>query len=442
MTRKVRWLSYMSIFFLHAVRALQAQPVDTSAVRRALRDFDSACASPGAHAWSRDICGPIILVDRATRAAFANRADPAGRFVREGQMFSGQASADIPFANTSFAWQGQRWAVVMLPIPDARWNALALLAHEATHRLQDSLGWVRHDANNAHLDTEGGRLWWRLELRALQHALTTVGGAQRAHVQAAMQFRRERQRLFPGSAATEDALEFAEGTAEYLGERVAHGTSNLGPLMTVNYTRSVESSPTLVRSAAYATGPAMGLLLDALAPGWPARLAASHSMSGLLMHAVRVPSAQLSPDSVRQLAEPYGYSRIAREESDRAKRQRETRERLMALLVTGPTLILRQDGASRTFDPNTLVPFDSLGTVYPTGTFAAVWGRLDVNGGGALLSNDGKLIRVTASGPDNAPLVDGATGTIRGAQWVLTLKAGWRLRVGARAGDFEVSNTP
>ena len=41
---------------------------------------------------------------------------------------------------------------------------------------------------------------------------------------------------------------------------------------------AVERNPTLVRSFAYATGPALGLLLDRWAPGWQRRVASGTAM--------------------------------------------------------------------------------------------------------------------------------------------------------------------
>lgn len=434
MYRKVRCVSYIAGLMMTLSRGAHGQGIDTIGIRQAFRDFDAACALAAARAWSRELCGPILLVDRSTRAAIANRRDPDGAFAQQGALFIGRAPANAPFANTAFRWRDQRWAVVMLPLPELRWNALALLAHESTHRLQDSLEWRGQDVANAHLDMELGRLWWRVELRALQHALTTTGAAQRVHATAAMQFRRERARLFPGSAAAEDALEYAEGTAEYLGQQVAHSMTPIGPLATVNAMRSVEASPTLVRSAAYATGPALGLLLDAISPRWHAQLRKTQSMATQLVNAVGVGSTPLSADSIKSLAAPYGYAHIAREERDRAARQKETRERLIALLATGPTVTLHQSSAYKSFDPNTLIPLDSLGTAYPTGTFDAEWGKLEVASGGALLSSDGMILRVAALGS----FADGAVGVVRGDGWVLSLKPGFVLRAGERAGDFVV----
>lgn len=439
MHRRSRHVSYTLAFTLLCTHHVIAQAVDVPAVRAALADFSTACRSPSAVAWSRDLCGPVLLIDRGTRQSFANQPDPDGKFTRARDIHYGPAPESAPYANTSFEWKARQWAVIMLPLPGQRWSTLALLAHESMHRLQSEQHWDGRDVANAHLNTESGRLWWRLELRALEYALTTSGPVQRRHIRAAVAFRHERQRLHAGSAAAEDALEFFEGTAEYIGQRVASGAVPLGRLATVDAMRGVERAPSLVRSAAYATGPALGLLLDDVAPGWHAGVRTSRSMAARLAEAVGAARLSLTPDSVVQLGTMYGYAEIAYEERERAREQRATHDRLMTLLVNGPTLTFRQPSASRSFDPNTLIPLDSLGTVYPTGTFEAEWGRLVVTGGGALLSEDGGMIRVSAAG---APLADGSRGALTGTGWTLELGSGWTIRPANAPGSFLVSRSP
>ena len=87
---------------------------------------------------------------------------------------------------------------------------------------------------------------------------------------------------------------------------------------------------------------------------------------------------------------------------------------------------------ARSFNPNTLEAFGTEGTVYPTGTFSAEWGALEVERGGGLVAADYQSLRV--------PLpADTSARPIRGDGWTLELAKGWHLRAGARAGDLEVA---
>jgi hypothetical protein len=417
---------------LIATHAMAADAQDDStASRRALARFDSTCAIRAARIWGAPLCGPVVLVNPRTRQAYTNRQDPAHAFIGGNRFYSGTYPAELPLANTSFLWTSERWASVLIPMSSLRFDQISLLAHEAFHRLQDSLKWGGNDASAPHLATRAGRLWWRLELRALEYALTTADSIATRHARAAAAFRHRRHQLFPGSDTLEAALEYHEGLAEYTGHRVAHAVSDGGMLRTVDHMRRIESSPSLVRGFAYATGPALGLLLDRLHPRWHGLVRRQKSPAALLAEAVafRAPGDSMA---VITLATEYGYARIAREEATKERDAIAVLSRYRQSLVEGPVLRLSATRLQRSFDPNALIPLDSLGTVYPTGSFAAEWGSLEVTSGGALVSPDFQAISVPMDGAPSSDRV------IRGKGWELRLAEGWRLAAGARSGDASV----
>jgi hypothetical protein len=104
-----------------------------------------------------------------------------------------------------------------------------------------------------------------------------------------------------------------------------------------------------------------------------------------------------------------------------------------ARFLNGPVLEFpRDEELRRSFNPNNLVPLDDKGTVYPTGTFAAIWGRLEINEVGGLLAPDNQALRVTAPAePSVHPLT--------GPGWKLELAPGWTVRPAGKAGDFIVA---
>ena len=78
--------------------------------------------------------------------------------------------------------------------------------------------------------------------------------------------RAERYRLFPEAAAQEQALEFNEGLAEYTGVRVGNPTPAQQLQAALRDLSGHVEDRSFVRSFAYATGPAYGLLLDRYLP--------------------------------------------------------------------------------------------------------------------------------------------------------------------------------
>lgn len=413
---------------LLASRSLIAQQPADGLARQAIIDFQAACARDHGRVWGRTLCGPIILVDPENRAAVASELPPGGEFHAEGGAFIGRVPDGIPLANYALEWSGVRWAFVLQPVPEDRFVRLALLLHESFHRIQPALGLEAMDALNPQLDERDGRYWLRLELRALGRALTASGDARDRAVRDALLFRTARQRQYPGADTLENSLERAEGLAEYSGDRLALEYLHLGPARVAQATAEFEGRKSYVRALGYGTGPALGLLLDRYAPGWRARVG-RESLAPQLARATHFVAPVDPATEAAARAAAYDGGSLAREEDARAEVRAERLAVFQARLVAGPVLRLRQHGLSRAFNPNNLQPFGAEGTVYPTGTFTAEWGSLEVDSVGALVGADFGTVRValpaTLSGD-----------TLRGPGWRLVPAAGWTLSADERAGDL------
>src|SRR6185369_17717419 len=92
-----------------------------------------------------------------------------------------------------------------------------LMLHELFHRIQPGLGLMTATGQNAHLDTEDGRFWLRLEWRALAQALRKSGKDRKRAVSDALAFRLARRSQFANAAESERVEEIREGLAQYTG---------------------------------------------------------------------------------------------------------------------------------------------------------------------------------------------------------------------------------
>lgn len=406
-----------------------AQLADTTGAAGAIRDYLAAADQDQGRLWGRSLKGPMILVDPATRQAFATEQPPGGEFIQRDGLWHGVLPPGIPLANFALTWSGRRWAMVLLPVARERFSAVELLLHEAFHGIQDSLGLARMDRLNPHLDEREGRYWLRLELRALAAALESNGKARREAARDAMRFRAVRLVRYPGADSLEESLEVAEGLAEYTGTRVALQYLGLPVTRAARMARDFEGRKTYVRSLGYGTGPGLGLLLDGYRPGWRAEV---HRVGPAAQLATVLGVGSADTVGVGRRARRYGSEALAVEEDARAAAREQVLAGYRAKLIEGPVLVLRQKGVQRSFNPNELIPLGAEGTIYPTGTFSAAWGELVVEEGGALLAADFTLLRLPV--PAGVP----ADSVVKGPGWTLTLASGWKLVAGARAGDWEV----
>ncbi len=420
---------------LTTVARAQTRP-DTAAAIGAIEEFQAACGKDHGTWWGKTLCGPVVLVDPQTRFAVATERPPAGQFAARGSVWIGSVPKGLALANTSIDWAGARWATVLLPVPTGRLDRIALLLHESFHRIQPALGLEGHDAQNPQLDERDGRYWLRLELRALARALTAPDDSVRIVARDAVLFRAMRHRIYPGADSLEAALEQAEGLAEYTGLALALAVTGDSVSEVAKRTRQGEDRTTFVRSFGYLTGPAMGLLLDRLAPGWRTRIATA-GFAAQLRSAVGFSPPSDLPDAAREAALRYDGPSLAQAEDERAAARARFRAEVEARMVKGPVVEFHQAGLARSFNPNNLAAMDTLGTLYPTGTFSAPWGTVEVTDG-ALVSSDYRLLRLQAPKDAVAPTQRKVTGP----GWTLELNPGWHLVAGPRPGDWHAEKIP
>ncbi|KRD28761.1 hypothetical protein ASE35_19605 [Lysobacter sp. Root916] len=373
----------------------------------------------------------MLLVDYTDRSVVANVADKEGRLVASGALFAGTLPESVIIANTPTEWAGVRWTQLLWPLPTEADKRQVLIAHELFHRIQPTLGLTRNEVGNRHLDTLEGRYLLQLEWRALAQALkATTPALRQAALSDALLFRHERYRLFAQAALEEGQLEINEGVPEYTGvkvglndpkARIAHAEYDLSAFV---------QAPSFVRSFAYATGPAYGLLLDEADPAWRDKLGSGQRLDQLLSAAMRLPDPDPKTLAARATHYDDGALRSAEEARDRQKRAQAAE--LTARLVDGPVLIIALKKSNRQFNPQTLIPLGELGMVYPTLRLTGEWGALQVDSGGALLTAKQATVSVKGADPSG----------IKGEGWRLDLAPGWSVRPGARAGDLIVAQTP
>lgn len=417
---------------LMAVSPAAAQ-IDPAAAQRVFDEAKVICEHDNGALWGHTLCGPILLVEPPTRDAIANQADAEGRLKASGALHVGSLPSGELIANTSVTWSGTLWTQLLWPLSDDTDVRHVMLAHEMFHRLQTLQNMVRDDGDNGHLDTLEGRYLLQLEWRALAKALTAATPRLRREATSdALLFRQERYRLFPKAAVAEGALEANEGVAEYTGVRLGLTTPQARTAFAVRDLSAFVKSPSFVRSFAYATGPAYGLLLDQADPNWKSKLAPGVRFDTLLSAALKMPAPAAASLAKRTALYDEGGALRASEQARETARLARVAE-MKARLVDGPVLLLPLKGTGYQFNPQTLMSLAPYGTVYPKVRLSGPWGVLEVETGGALLDKTRGMAAVAAPGLDAAhPAGEG---------WTLALKPGWSIQPDKRAGDYAVVAT-
>jgi hypothetical protein len=306
------------------------------------------------------------------------------------------------------------------------------MMHESFHRVQPDLGIPLAMPHNHHLDSGTGRLWIRLEWRALLDAMARDEPLKSDALTDAFVFRAFRHSLFEHAAEEERQLELNEGLAEYTGLRLGGLEPEQQRAAAISALRGYERSSTLVRSFAYACGPVYGRLLDDAMPGWHRRVRKNTDLVELLQSALdyRAPK-NLEDEAVRRAA-VYDYDVLLAEESQRELAREDRLAQLRARYVDHPVLAIDLIGEhSYSFLPHDVHALDDIGTVYGGMRISGPWGILDAPGGALRIETARGVPRIVVPAPLNTD-----AQPIRGDGWILDLKPGWRLGPGPRAGDF------
>jgi hypothetical protein len=396
------------------------------------QEAQGICARDAGALWGRGLCGPMLLVDPNDLTIVANQADAGGVLKPSGPIFIGNLPPSEILANTPVEWSGTRWTELLWPLPDEPDHQHVMLAHELFHRIQPEVGMIRPDGGNQHLDTLEGRYLLQLEWRALAKALPAPAAAgRRSAVADALRFRHERYRLFPEAGAEDAALEVNEGVPEYTGVKLGLTTPQARTAYALRDLSAFLRAPTFVRSFAYATDPAYGLLLDRADPAWLGKVRGGQRLDQVLGAALRLPPSAAGDVMARAAVYDDGTLRT-REVAREAARQARLAA-LRARFVDGPVLILPLHHMSYQFNPQTLLPLGGAGTIFPTLKVTADFGVLEVDGG-ALLDKAMTVAAVSAAGFDPSNL--------KGEGWKLTLKPGWSIEPGPRQGDLMAKPAP
>jgi hypothetical protein len=401
---------FLGILVLSLATVARAD-VDRDAAKRAFDAFQRNCARDNGTLWGVSLCGPVVIVERSTRDA----VDSDG--------WSGKLPETIGIANSAFDWNGKRASMVMWPLPSDDGARDRLLLHERFHAVQERIGLpMSPSIANAHLDTLEGRYLMRLEMRALRAALvaTSRAGAHQA-VADALAFHRARLLKFPNAAREETALDRNEGMAEFTGVALFVPPDDATMLdVAAKALVQAEQSASFLRSYAYATGPAWGLMLNQFAPGWQMKIASS-SYEDLL--------AGIEPSGAGFAARRYNGAAVRAEETKRDEERKKRVASYRKRFLEGHVLTIPLHKMNMQFDPYDAQPFEGHGTVYEHITVSDDWGKIVVETG-ALISSDFKTLTVYTSPAD---AIDAKP------PWAITLAPGWRVAAGARPGDQVVT---
>lgn len=385
----------------------------------AFKDLNEALQKENGQLWDHSLQGPILLVNRNTRAIIANEKDNSGELSKRGALYVGKLPEDINISNTAFDWNGKRWTMVALPLPETKAKRLNLLIHESFHRIQPLIGFDSlREAQCAHLDSKEGRILLKLELEALKKAL--ISDDPRIHIKNALLFRQYRYQLFPEAKRKENSLELNEGLAEYTGSMLSGRNNSDLKNHFISEIDRFYALPTFVRSFPYFTMPVYGYFMQQPDKKWNLRINENTNLTDFISDFFEVNHLDLTNERIMQIGAMYGIDPITKDETARFVKREEQINKYKRIFLGDSVIVIGLENMKIAFNPSNIMPLESLGTVYPDLRITDSWGILKVDSCGALVNAEWN--KVTISYPESI------TDTlISGKGWRLVLNKPWKL---------------
>ena len=371
--------------------------------------------------WGIQLYGPVILIDPETRIFYANQNDSNNSFTIIDELFQDTLPDQIPLANTAFDWNGTRWTMVMLPVPENSEKRNNLIIHELFHRVQPELGFDSlHQLSTAHLDQRESRELLRLELESLSSALRDPERGP-VHTLNALAFRNARQQDSLAKLG-ENSLEINEGICEYTGVMLSGRTEQQIVTHFINSLNRFYEQESYLRQFAYEAIPIYGFLLAKKQPNWHQIINRRTNLTDFFGQAFGIGQDSLNRVDLEKIRTDYNYAFISKEESVREEEEKKLLLTYQKIFIKDTTLRIKFENMNMSFGYLTARSLEGHGTVYPNIEISDNWGKLEAVEGALILSD---WSEVWVSKP---LLFDG--NNIAGEGWKLTLKDGWKLQSG------------
>ncbi len=355
----------------------------------------SICDNDNGKLWGINLYAPILCID-TSRTVWSNQGDKTGELLlKHNGCYVGKYPNDKNIANSVTDVYGQKWVTIALPLPSDSIEINTLLCHEMFHYWQDSLGHTPPMYNNVHMEDKDARVLLKLEWNALYTACRAKDSlARKAAVRDGLLFRRLRQEKYARYNPDEAAFEVHEGLAQYTGRKLSAPTDSIYLHLLDRDMRTYMDKKELVRSYAYLSGVILGYLLDKSEHAWRHQINGKSDLGLMLRKAYRIDMQSNHETRFQEARDCYGYNEILDYENRLDSIKSIEKKQLIALFTHNVKRLPLQN-MQISFDPNTVVPLEGLGSIYRKARIVDNWGILEtINGGAILISEDWKTIVV------------------------------------------------
>lgn len=383
--------------------------------------IEHICNRDDGKLWGENLYGPIMLVDRSSRRIIANRPDSEGILKARENIYTGLYPKEMVINIRAVEFGGSRFALVPISSQDDESMILPLAISGLYRLFHESKGYESSDFNTSIMDEKNARIWLKLEWKALRKALETEGPQKRLAIRDALIFRGANHETYPNYIADGISFENHAGLTFFTGNILSTDSPEEYKQRLFESLERIYFFPSYARSYGAIHGALYATLLWQKGYDFALINSENADLAGIVKEQYNIQCPEVCRDVAGSIAVNYELETILEEETVRDEAINEWIHRRISKYVERPVVVLELESPYFDFEQEDIRPLDTLGTIYNKIRISDNWGKLTVDKGGCLLSNNLRFVRITAKGYKED------RNRIEGEGWNLILNNGWQI---------------
>jgi hypothetical protein len=417
-----KWIFFPVLLILISCKGKNSESYfTTDKASRCFKDVEEICKRDNGKLWGKNLFGPIMFVERVTRRIVANQPDNEGLLKSKDGVYTGIYPKELVLSNAPVKFGGTQFAMVPLPAEEDEYRLKTRVIHSLFHLFQENEGVIASTFNSTNMDEKEARLWIKLEWKALRKAINTKGEDRQLAVRDALIFRGSNRELYHKYAEDENRFETYEGLTTFTYTLLCTNSPEEFKSRLFENLDRIYSMQSYARSYGFIHGALYASLLYDKGYDFKKIKTNSFDLGDAVKELYNIDLPAICRDVAGSLAVNYDIESVNKEEEKRDADIKENIHNQISIFTEKPVVFLELESPYFDFEPEDIHSLDTLGTLYNSMRVSDNWGKLTVDNGGCLVSNNLKFIRITAKA------FKADKNHISGDGWHLLLNSEWEL---------------
>ena len=417
-----KWIIFPVLLILIGCKGKNSESYfTTDKASRCFKDIEEICKRDNSKLWGKNLYGPIMFVERVTRRIVANQPDNEGILKSKDGVYTGIYPKELVLSNAPVKFGGTQFAMVPLPAEEDEYRIKTRTIHSLFHLFQKNEGVTASTFNLTNMDEKEARLWIKLEWKALRKAINSRGEERQLAIRDALIFRGSNRELNRKYATDENRFETYEGLATFTYTLLCTNSPEEFKSKLFENLARIYSMQSYARSYGFIHGALYASLLYDKGYDFKNIKTDSFDLGDTVRELYKIELPDICRDVAGSLAVNYDIESVNKEEEKREAEIKESIHSQISIFTEKPVVFLELESPSFDFEPEDIHSLDTLGTIYNSMRVSDNWGKLTVDKGGCLVSNNLKFIRITAKA------FKADKNHISGDGWHLILNSEWDL---------------